>query len=143
MTTRPSVLFVCVKNGGKSQMAAGLSKAHAGEAIHVASAGTDAGSSLDELSVRSLQEIGIDLSDQRPRSLTDDLIRNSDVVVTVGREAQVPAVEGPQFERWAIDEPSQRGIEGIERMRLVRDDIAARARALAVGLGVPSVADRR
>jgi arsenate-mycothiol transferase len=124
--TRPSVLFVCVKNGGKSQMAAGLMAKRAGDAVEVHSAGTKPGSSINQLSAESLAEVGIDISGETPKAITDDAVRNADVVVTLGREAHVDPVEGTEFENWDTAEPSERGIEGIERMRLVRDDIAKR-----------------
>lgn len=127
----PSVLFVCVRNGGKSQMAAGLLRDAAGDAVAVSSAGTDAGTSLNSLSVAVLAEVGIDIADQRTRQLTPQLIADADLVVTLGREAVVdPGDSGKPVENWDTDEPSSRGIEGIERMRLVRDDIAARVEAL-------------
>ena len=122
------VLFVCVKNGGKSQMAAGLFR----QAVatnpdpgrwQVESAGTKAGTQLNALSVTSLAEVGVDLTDQQPRQLTPELQQAADVVVTVG-EAEVDPLPGPAYEAWEIDEPSQRGIDGPDRMRLVLDDIA-------------------
>lgn len=121
------VLFVCVKNGGKSQMAAGLFR-HAvadnpdPDRWQVESAGTKAGTKLNGLSVESLLEVGVDISDQQPRQLTPELQQAADVVVTVG-EADVDPLPGPTYETWQIDEPSLRGIDGPERMRLVRDDI--------------------
>lgn len=120
------VLFVCVKNGGKSQMAAGLMAGTPG--VQVSSAGTRAGSSLNALSVESLAEVGVDISGDSPTQLTPEMVEAADVVVTLGREAHV---EGADVENWDTDEPSERGIEGIERMRLVRDDIAARVAGLA------------
>jgi protein-tyrosine-phosphatase/predicted MFS family arabinose efflux permease len=136
MVDRPSVLFVCVKNGGKSQMAAGLMRQVAGDAIAVDSAGTQPGPTINALSAASLAEVGIDISDQTPKPVTGDLVRAADVVVTLGRDAKVDPVAGTRVENWDTDEPSARGIEGMERMRLVRDDIATRVRDLAARLGV-------
>jgi arsenate-mycothiol transferase len=136
MTGKPSVLFVCAHNAGKSQIAAGLLKDLAGDAVHVHSAGTDPDTAVSEQSVRSLQELGIDISAEQPKPVTEQLVRDADVVVVLGREARVDPVEGTQFQAWEPDEPSERGIEGMERMRLVRDDIADRVRALATELGV-------
>lgn len=124
MTT---VLFVCVKNGGKSQMAAGLFRRAVAADPRPArwtvwSAGTHAGAKLNQLSVESLAEVGVDISDQQPQQLTPELQRAADVVVTVG-EAAVTSLPGPAYETWTIDEPSLRGIDGPDRMRLVRDDI--------------------
>lgn len=132
----PSVLFVCVKNGGKSQMAAGLMRQLAGDAVIVESAGTRPGDSVNELSAASLGEVGIDISDQVPKPVTADLVRAADIVVTLGRDAHVEPVAGTDVENWDTDEPSERGIDGIERMRLVRDDIADRVAELAARLGV-------
>jgi len=130
----PHVLFVCVKNGGKSQMAAGLMRATAGTAVEVDSAGTKVGSALNAQSVQSLHEVGIDLSDQHPQQLTDEMIRAADLVVVLGTEAHVESVDGTPVEVWETDEPSTRGIEGAERMRLIRDDITARVEQLATRL---------
>ena len=134
MTGRPAVLFVCVRNAGKSQMAAGLMKAVAGDAVDVFSAGTAPGEALNGESARSLAELGIDISGERPKAVTEDLLRAVDVVVVLGQEAQVEPPSGTRLERWETDEPSERGVEGMERMRLVRDDIAARVRVLAGNL---------
>ena len=135
----PRVLFVCVKNAGKSQMAAGLMRAAAGDSLEVASAGTRPGDAVNPLSAQSLLEVGVDITDQRPRPVTADLIAAADVIVTLGAEARIDpqlvtaAAElrpATRFETWVTAEPSNRGIDGIERMRLVRDDIAARVAEL-------------
>jgi arsenate-mycothiol transferase len=131
MTTTPSVLFVCVKNGGKSQMAAGLMRKIAGDTVTVDSAGTEPGSAINRLSAATLLEVGVDISDQTPKQLTDDLIRRSDLIVVLGRDAQVMPKDGTPVEVWDTDEPSERGIDGIERMRLVRDEINRRIEKLA------------
>ncbi|WP_369054257.1 arsenate-mycothiol transferase ArsC [Kineococcus terrestris] len=132
--TAPRVLFVCVKNGGKSQMAAGLMRAavaaHPDRPVEVSSAGTRAGSALNALSVDVLREVGVDIGEERTRQLTDDDVRAADLVVVLGDEARVEPVDGTPVEVWETDEPSARGIEGVERMRLVRDDIAARVAEL-------------
>ena len=130
-SVKPSVLFVCVKNGGKSQMAAGLMRKAAGDTVAVESAGTEPGDKVNALSAETLLEVGVDITDQRPRQLTDDMIRAVDRVIVLGRDAQVDSVGGTPVEVWNTDEPSERGIEGIERMRLVRDDIARRVDQLA------------
>lgn len=136
VSEKPSVLFVCVKNGGKSQMAAGLMRQVAGDRVDVGSGGTHPGTALNDLSVSTLAEVGIDISAETPKALTDQMVRAADLVVTLGREARVEPVEGTRVVNWDTDEPSTRGIEGAERMRLVRDDIAARVRRLASELGV-------
>lgn len=132
--SRPSVLFVCVKNGGKSQMAAGLMRRAAGDRVEVGSAGTRPGASLNAQSVESLRELGIDITGEAPKLLTPEMVADADLVVALGREAVVEPVDGTPVENWDTDEPSDRGIEGMERMRLVRDDIAARVDELAVRL---------
>ncbi len=125
-----------MRNAGKSQMAAGLMADYVGDAVEVSSAGTRAGEALDELSVQSLAEVGVDIPGERPKAITDEMLRRADIVVTLDREVQVEPVEGTRFEQWITDEPSERGLDGIERMRLVRDDIAARVRKLAAELGL-------
>lgn len=131
----PRVLFVCVKNAGKSQMAAGLMHAAAGDSVEVTSAGTRPGEAVNPLSAQSLLEVGVDITDAQPRPVTADLIAAADVVVTLGTEARIDddlvaaaaqRQPGTRFETWVTDEPSSRGIDGIARMRLVRDEIAAR-----------------
>ncbi len=130
----PSVLFMCVKNGGKSQMAAGLMRQAVGDAVTVDSAGTAPGTAVNALSAQALAEVGVDITGQTPKAVTTDLLRAADLVVVLGREARVDPVDGTRVVVWETDEPSERGIDGLERMRLVRDDIAARTRALALEL---------
>ncbi|MCQ4150495.1 arsenate-mycothiol transferase ArsC [Rhodococcus qingshengii] len=132
--SKPSVLFVCVKNGGKSQMAAGLMRKAAGDQVDVYSAGTKPGDVVNALSVGTLLEVGVDITGETPTLIDPQLVRDVDLVVTLGSEAKVEPVDGTDFENWDTDEPSERGIDGIERMRLVRDDIAARVDALAARL---------
>jgi arsenate-mycothiol transferase len=129
------VLFVCVKNGGKSQMAAGLMRKIVGDTVTVDSAGTKPGSAINRLSAETLLEVGVDITDQTPKQLTDDLITSADRVIVLGRDAQVEPVDGTPVEIWDTDEPSERGIDGIERMRLVRDDITHRIEQLAQRIG--------
>jgi arsenate-mycothiol transferase len=106
----PSVLFVCVKNGGKSQMAAGLMRKIAVDAVHVYSAGTSPGTAFNDHSAQSLAEVGVDISDQTPQPVDPQLLRDVDIVVTLGREAHVEPVAGTKFENWDTDEPSERGV---------------------------------
>ena len=107
-------------------MAAGLMRKIAGETVRVYSAGTVPGNAINDLSAQTLVEVGVDITRERPKPIDPQLLRDVAVVVTLGREAHVEATAGSWFERWDTDEPSERGIEGIERMRLVREDIAAR-----------------
>jgi arsenate-mycothiol transferase len=127
---KPSVLFVCSKNGGKSQLAAGLMNQLAAGAVTVHSAGTKPGKSLNPESVESLAELGIDITGEHPKPVADEVLDAVDVVVVLGTEAKLEPRDGTRFEVWVPDEPSERGIEGMERMRLVRDDINARVRKL-------------
>lgn len=123
---KPSVLFVCAKNAGKSQMAAGLMRQIAGDTVQVYSAGTKPVAAVNTLSAEVLSEVGVDITDQTPKLIDPQLVCDVDIVVTLGREARVEHIPGTRFEIWDTDEPSERGIDGIERMRLVRDDIASR-----------------
>jgi arsenate-mycothiol transferase len=126
----PSVLFVCSKNGGKSQLAAGLMNRLAAGTITVYSAGTKPGKSLNPEAVDSLTELGIDITGEHPKPVTDAVLDSVDAVIVLGTEAKLEPIEGTRFEVWEPDEPSERGIEGMERMRLVRDDIEARVQKL-------------
>jgi arsenate-mycothiol transferase len=127
---KPSVLFVCSKNGGKSQLAAGLMNQLAAGAVTVHSAGTKPAQSLNSQAVESLTELGIDITGEHPKAVTDEVLAEVDAVIVLGTEAKLSPIEGTRFEVWETDEPSERGIEGMERMRLVRDDINARVRKL-------------
>lgn len=128
---RPKVLFLCVRNSGKSQMAAALAEKHAGERLEIHSAGTEPGTKLNQESVESIAEVGADMSHGHPKPIDEDILRTADRVVLLGSEVQLDA---PNTERWLIDEPSARGITGPERMRLVRDDIDARVKKLVTEL---------
>lgn len=130
MSTPTSVVFVCKKNGGKSQLAAALLRAIDDESIRVESAGTAPGGSLNAESVESLAELGIDVGDEHPKPLSPAMLDGADLIVVLGDEAQLPDGLAVPVERWITDEPSTRGITGMERMRLVRDDIRARVAEL-------------
>ena len=128
----PSVLFVCVKNGDKSQIAAALMEAHAAGAVEVHSAGTRPGTAINALSAEVVAEAGADMSAGSPTPIDPVLLARVDRVVVLGNEAVVDPVPGMAgtITTWITDEPSERGIEGVERMRLVRDDIDRRVREL-------------
>lgn len=111
-------------------MAAGLMDKVAGGSVTTASAGSKPGSAVNALSAEVLAEVGVDISQNIPRQITADDQHQADLVVILGPEAQVDEVEGTRYERWETDEPSDRDIDGIERMRLVRDDILERVIAL-------------
>ncbi|MGV0812799.1 low molecular weight phosphatase family protein [Mycolicibacterium boenickei] len=129
-----SVLFVCVSNAGKSVMAAGLMRQAAAPNIHISSAGTHAKTAVNALSAQALAEVGVDISDHQPTQLTEQMIDEADLVVIVGNQAHLENHPGNHIRRWDTDEPSLRGIDGIERMRLIRDDINTRVQALAADL---------
>ena len=137
MTTgaTPSVLFVCVKNGGKSQMAAALMRHHAdhtGLDVEVHSAGTQPGSALNQLSAEAVAEVGADMSTEVPKPIDAALLRRVDRVIVLGAEALLEPVENMRAtpESWHIVEPSRHGIDGIERMRHIREDIDQRVKNL-------------
>lgn len=116
-------------------MAASLMRKVAGDDVDVESAGTKPGDKINALSAESLLEIGVDISGEHPKAITPEMLADADLVVILGRDAKVEPVEGTKFETWDTDEPSERGIDGIDRMRLVRDDIATQVRDLASRLG--------
>lgn len=130
---KPSVVFICVSNGGKSQMAAALAEKHAGDKLDIQSAGTNPGTALNQESVQAIAEVGADMSGGVPKGVDRQMLL-ADRVVVLGADAQLDMPEGRTFERWLTDEPSHRGIEGMERMRLVRDDIDQRVQSLVAEL---------
>lgn len=130
----PTVLFVCVKNAGKSQMAAALMRQRHGDTVDVYSSGTRPGSMLNAESVASLEEVGASVSGEHPKPIDDALLDTVDRVIILGEEARIDQPGSAQIDRWITDEPSARGIEGRKRMGLIRDDITARVDALAADL---------
>lgn len=130
---KPSVVFICVSNGGKSQMAAALAEKHAGDKLDIQSAGTNPGTKLNHESAQAIAEVGADMSGGVPKGVDKQMLL-ADRVVVLGADAQLDMPEGRAFERWLTDEPSKRGIEGMERMRLVRDDIDQRVQSLVAEL---------
>ena len=130
---RPCVLFVCKSNRGKSQMAEALLRALAGDAAEVHSAGTEpaVGRGMNAESVAALAEVGADMSGGTAKGVDDEVMRRADRVVVLGTAARLDPVDGMRatIEVWETDEPNLRGIDGAERMALIRDDIAARVDA--------------
>lgn len=120
------VLFICQGNGGKSQMAAALAEMHAGDRLDIHSAGTKPGTKLNQESVAAIAEVGADMSQGVPKAIDPELLKTADRVIILGRDAQVDG----DVERWDTVEPSLEGIHGMERMRILRDDIDARVRKL-------------
>lgn len=137
--SKPSVLFVCQSNGGKSQMAAALARLHAQGDIDVYSAGTKPGTALNEESRTSCEAVGATFAGEQPKPVDSDLLRTVDRVVLVGSNAQLDPVDGMHgtIERWTVDEPSLRGIEGARRMDMIRDELNEKAKTLIDELRAP------
>lgn len=132
----PVVLFVCRSNAGKSQMAEALMRQVAGDAVEVHSAGTHPKESVNALSAEAVSEVGADMGGAVPTGIDPALLVRADRVVVLGTEARVEPVEGMRaaVDTWVVDEPSERGVDGLARMRLVRDDISDRVADLALEL---------
>jgi arsenate reductase len=136
MPTTPSVLFVCVHNAGRSQMAAGFLTHLAGEQIEVRSAGSAPAETINSAAVEAMAEIGIDISDQSPKILTPDAVQTSDVVITMGCGDACPVFPGVSYRDWALEDPAGKGVDAV---RPIRDDIRSRVEALIAEL-VPATA---
>ena len=134
MDPRPSVLFVCVHNAGRSQMAAGFLAHLAGDSIEVRSAGSAPADTINSAAVEAMAEIGIDISDQSPKILTADAVESSDVVITMGCGDACPVFPGVSYRDWALPDPAGKGIDAV---RPIRDDIKARVEKL-IGELVPA-----
>jgi arsenate reductase (thioredoxin) len=129
------VLFVCVHNAGRSQMAAGLLEREAAGRVRVASAGSEPADQLNPAVVEAMQEVGIDISAERPKKLEDGMVRESDVVITMGCGDACPIYPGKRYEDWEIEDPAGKD---LERVRQIRDEIHERIRALTESLTEPS-----
>ncbi|WP_404312077.1 arsenate reductase ArsC [Agrococcus terreus] len=127
----PTVLFVCVHNAGRSQMAAGFLRDIGGERIEVRSAGSLPAEEINPVAVAAMAERGIDIAGEQPKVLTVDAVRESDVVITMGCGDACPIFPGKRYEDWALADPAGQGIEAV---RPIRDDIEARIRALVAEL---------
>ena len=127
MTTTPTVLFVCVHNAGRSQMAAGYLQALAGDRVEVLSAGSEPKDQVNPVAVRAMAEEGIDIAGNQPKVLTTEAVRDSDVVITMGCGDACPIFPGKRYEDWELTDPAGRGIDDV---RPIRDDIKARVEAL-------------
>jgi arsenate reductase len=134
-TIEPAALFVCVRNAGRSQMAAALTHQLSNGWVHVHSAGSKPELAVQPNMVAAMSEIGIDLSRALPRPLTDEVVRAADVVVTMGCDDTCPVYPGKHYEDWGIDDPDGQPIEVVRR---IRDDIGERVRAL-LGTFAPSI----
>ena len=127
MTTTPTVLFVCVHNAGRSQMAAGYLRALAGDRVEVLSAGSEPGDRINPVAVAAMAEEGIDIAGSTPKILTTEAVRESDVVITMGCGDTCPIFPGKRYEDWELDDPAGRPIEEV---RPIRDEIKRRVQAL-------------
>jgi len=125
--TIPTVLFVCVHNAGRSQMAAGYLRALGGDRVEVLSAGSEPADRINTVAVAAMAEEGIDIAGQEPRILTTDSVRQSDVVITMGCGDACPVFPGKRYEDWELDDPAGQGIESV---RVIRDDIKSRIEKL-------------
>ncbi len=129
----PSVLFLCVHNAGRSQMAAGWMRRLAGDWVDVFSGGSEPAGALNQAAVAAMAEKGIDISDHLPQPWTDEVARAADVIVTMGCGDACPVFPGKRYVDWELDDPAGRPIEDV---RLIRDEIENRVRTLLRELGV-------
>lgn len=128
MTDKPAVLFVCVHNAGRSQMAAAWLKHVAGDRIEIWSAGSEPADQLNPVAVQAMREVGIDISDETPKILTAESVARADVVITMGCGDTCPFFPGKRYEDWELTDPAGQTLEVV---RQVRDDIKARIEVLA------------
>jgi len=134
--TRPSALFVCVHNAGRSQMAAGFLNHLSGGAVDVRSAGSMPADQINPVAVDAMLEEGIDIRQERPKVLTPEAVKASDVVITMGCGDACPIFPGKRYEDWKLDDPAGQGIEAV---RPIRDEIRRRVLVLLDELGVQPV----
>ena len=127
MDERPQVLFVCVHNAGRSQMAAGLTTLRSGGRVAVRSAGSEPAASLNPVVLEAMAEIGVDLADAFPKQLDDEAVRAADVVITMGCGDACPIYPGKRYEDWELDDPAGQDLATVRR---IRDDIDKRVREL-------------
>jgi arsenate reductase (thioredoxin) len=130
-TARPSVLFVCVHNAGRSQMAAGFLQELGRGRIEVLSAGSQPADQINPVAVEAMREVGIDITAAHPKVLTDEAVRASDVVITMGCGDACPFYPGKRYEDWKLDDPAGQGLDAV---RPIRDDIEQRVRTLVADL---------
>lgn len=123
MSDKPTVLFVCVHNAGRSQMAAGYLRQFAGDRVEVLSAGSEPKDQINPVAVAAMAEEGIDIAGQTPKILTVDAVKESDVVITMGCGDACPIFPGKRYEDWELEDPAGQGIESVRR---IRDDIRGR-----------------
>ncbi|NKX86643.1 arsenate reductase ArsC [Nocardia coubleae] len=131
MTTKPSVLFVCVHNAGRSQMAQGFLTNLAGDEIEVRSAGSAPGETLNPAAVEAMAELGVDITDQSPKILTPEAVETSSVVITMGCGDACPYFPGVDYRDWKLEDPAGKGVESV---RPIRDEIKKRIEELIAEL---------
>jgi arsenate reductase len=124
---QPEVLFVCVQNAGRSQMAAGLVKLRSAGRIHVRSAGSSPADEVNPAVIEAMQKIGVDMSEEFPKPLTDEVVRAADVVITMGCGDACPIYPGKRYEDWVLDDPADQDLETVRR---IRDELDGRVQAL-------------
>jgi len=137
MTEKPSVLFVCVHNAGRSQMAAGYLARLSGGAIEVSSAGSEPAEHINPVAVQAMAEEGIDIAAEQPKILTTDAVKASDVVITMGCGDTCPYYPGKRYEDWVLDDPAG---QDLDHVRPIRDQIRQRVKNLIAELTAPSSA---
>ncbi|MBQ0906208.1 arsenate reductase ArsC [Micromonospora sp. U21] len=131
MSDKPSVLFVCVHNAGRSQMAAGWLRHLAGDTVEVRSAGSAPAETVNPAAVQAMWEVGIDITDQTPKLLEYATSESSDVIVTMGCGDACPVFPGKRYEDWKLDDPAGQGVESV---RPIRDEIRRRVEKLLAEL---------
>ncbi len=131
---RPEVLFVCVHNAGRSQMAAGLLNELAGDRITVRSAGSEPADEINPVAIEAMAEVGIDISREFPKPLTGDAVEIADVVITMGCGDACPFYPGKRYEDWELEDPAGKDLDTV---RAIRDEIERRVRNLVEELGQP------
>jgi len=124
---KPTVLFVCIHNAGRSQMAAGFMRTLGADRVEVLSAGSAPKDSINPIAVQAMQEVGIDISNNTPKILTPEAVQESDAVITMGCGDACPFYPGKRYEDWVLDDPAGQGIESV---RVIRDDIKKRVEQL-------------
>ena len=132
---KPAVLFLCVHNAGRSQMASGWLRHLAGDSVDVFSGGSEPGSEVNQTAVAAMAEVGIDIASEFPRPWTDEVVRAADVVITMGCGDACPVFPGKRYEDWELTDPAGQPIEVV---REVRDEIRSRVRILMAELDVPA-----
>jgi protein-tyrosine-phosphatase len=127
MSEKKTIMFVCVHNAGRSQMAAGFMRKLGGDRVEVLSAGSAPKDSINPIAVEAMLELGIDIANQKPKILTPEAVQQSDVVITMGCGDACPYYPGKRYEDWKLDDPAGQGIEPV---RVIRDEIKARVETL-------------